>query len=147
MKWYYKENIDTKGTFYIYILKCCNDKYYVGQTKHLINRMYQHITGNASKFTKINLPCALIHLEVADTRRMALKREGSLMKIVNNNRPFNYNLPNEYSDLFYRIMAMVSDKDLTKNPVWSEETINACHEFIDIPVIDWDNHQDEKDSL
>lgn len=40
--------------YWIYILKCENNKYYVGQTKRLFRRFWEHESGRGGKNTSIN---------------------------------------------------------------------------------------------
>jgi len=129
------EDLDIEGVFYIYILKYYQkekERYYVGQTTRLIERLAQHVTGYGSKITRKHPPCALVHLEVVNTRRLALKREGSLMATFNKNRPFTFRLPEEFYELFYQIVAMNENEDLTKKIMG--------HPYIELPLIDWSKY-------
>ena len=40
----------------VYVLKCENDCFYVGATHHFCERMAQHFSGEAAKFTRLNKP-------------------------------------------------------------------------------------------
>lgn len=65
---------------YVYILKCENDKWYVGYTETKESRVRSHFDGGASKWTRKHKPIALvatiygdIKLEVEVTLRMMAK--------------------------------------------------------------------------
>jgi putative endonuclease len=133
--WSTKDNQEIK-THYIYILRCCGDKYYVGMTSHLIDRMYRHTTGQGAKFTRRNLPCQLVHLEAVDTLLYALKKEIDIRKMVVRGWREFY-LPIEFSEFFYRIAAMASrsDKNLMNPLQYFQPYLENCHEFIKVPEI------------
>ena len=117
-----------RHVYYIYILKCCGDKYYVGQTAYLITRMWSHITGmGAARFTKKNKPCGLVHLEARKSRKEALMREKELILILRNNEPIRFHLPSEFNDFYYRMAAMADYP--------SDECCEECNEMIDIPLV------------
>ena len=46
----------------IYVIKCKNDKYYVGRTKYLDERVEDHLTGQGSTWTKMNKPIKLLRV-------------------------------------------------------------------------------------
>jgi predicted GIY-YIG superfamily endonuclease len=48
-------NFFTKMTS-VYVIKCSNDKYYIGRTNHLENRLEDHSEGNGSSWTKMYKP-------------------------------------------------------------------------------------------
>ena len=48
---------------YMYILKCANGKYYIGSTKNLERRLYEHQNGEGTNFTKKHLPIELVYFE------------------------------------------------------------------------------------
>jgi putative endonuclease len=45
---------------YTYILKCSDGSYYVGSTRNLEHRVWQHSTGLGSKYTSTRIPVELI---------------------------------------------------------------------------------------
>ena len=48
---------------YMYILRCSNDSYYTGSTKHLDLRLAQHQAGQGANHTKKYLPVELVYFE------------------------------------------------------------------------------------
>lgn len=51
-----------KDANYIYVLKLVENKYYIGRTSNIIQRMKQHITSNGSYYTKKYKPIQLIEV-------------------------------------------------------------------------------------
>ena len=61
--------------YFVYIIKSLkNGKYYIGQTRELSKRLYEHNHGKV-KSTKAYRPYEMIHTEIFSTRRDARKRE------------------------------------------------------------------------
>jgi len=60
---------------YMYILKCCNGKYYVGSTTDIDRRLAQHQRGEGANFTKKFLPVELVYFEEYDRIDIAYNRE------------------------------------------------------------------------
>ena len=66
-----------RGKFFIYVLKCSNDSFYIGQTEDIPRRLKQHEGGEVS-WTAKHLPVEIIHWEQFDSREAAVKREQDL---------------------------------------------------------------------
>jgi len=49
-----------------YILRCGDDSYYVGSTRNLEHRMWQHSTGAGSKYTAARMPVTLVFAQEFD---------------------------------------------------------------------------------
>ncbi|SHJ47992.1 type I restriction enzyme, R subunit [Tangfeifania diversioriginum] len=64
--------------YYVYVLECENDSYYIGQTSDLIKRWGQHISGQGAKWTKIHKPIRIVHYEIFPGREEAVAREKEL---------------------------------------------------------------------
>jgi predicted GIY-YIG superfamily endonuclease len=65
------------GQFCVYVLKCADDSFYVGQTDNFARRLEQHEKGEVS-WTGPRLPVDPIHWEVLPSREEAVKREDEL---------------------------------------------------------------------
>ncbi len=65
------------GTFYVYVLKCSDDSFYVGQTNDVPIRMGQHHDGKVS-WTAPRRPVELVHWEMYCSREEAVSREKDL---------------------------------------------------------------------
>ncbi len=61
--------------FFVYILKCKDDSYYVGHTDDLKKRMSEHSTGVASRWTAIRLPVKLVFSQACASRNEAFVAE------------------------------------------------------------------------
>lgn len=59
----------------VYILECRDGTYYTGITNRLNQRLIQHQSGKASKYTRARLPVRLVYQEAAIDKSHALKRE------------------------------------------------------------------------
>ena len=66
--------------FYIYILKCADDSYYIGHTDNLEKRLSEHYDGYACLYTKSRLPVKLVYSEIFSTRTEALNAEHKIKK-------------------------------------------------------------------
>ena len=65
------------GEFCIYVLKCADDSFYIGQTDDFSRRYQGHCSKRVS-WTASRLPAEPIHWEVFDSREKALRRESDL---------------------------------------------------------------------
>lgn len=65
---------------YVYILKCNDDSYYVGSTKDVGKRFWQHSNGIGGGFTCERLPIHLIYVEIFTRIDHAFEREHQLKK-------------------------------------------------------------------
>jgi len=65
---------------FMYILKCCDDSYYVGSTKDMGRRFWQHSTGIGGLYTSERLPVQLIYIEVFSRIDHAFYREHQIKK-------------------------------------------------------------------
>lgn len=65
------------GQFCIYLLKCADESFYIGQTDNFPRRLSEHEAGRVS-WTGPRLPVEPIHWETFNTREEAVKREDDL---------------------------------------------------------------------
>jgi|GEM_PF-519773 len=66
-------------TYYVYILKCADDTYYVGSTNDLEGRIAKHNQTKAgAKYTRSRRPVELVFSEQYQTKSEALKREAEI---------------------------------------------------------------------
>lgn len=68
--------------YFVYILRLSNERYYVGQTNDLAQRLECHQSGQ-SVYTKKFLPVELIYSEEHESRSAAMKREKHLKSLKN----------------------------------------------------------------
>jgi tRNA/rRNA methyltransferase len=62
-------------SFYVYMLKCGDDSYYIGHTDCLEMRMAEHYMGKISGYTKSRLPVKLVFFQEFGSRYEALAAE------------------------------------------------------------------------
>ncbi|MGB6221836.1 GIY-YIG nuclease family protein [Haloferula sp.] len=66
--------------YFVYILKCSDDTYYVGHTEDLEERLKSHRAEKGSRHTASRLPVELVYCEPLPTRSEAMAREAQLKK-------------------------------------------------------------------
>ena len=64
--------------FYVYLLHCSDESYYVGHTDNIESRLAQHQTGALPGYTATRLPVRLLKSESFFTREEALTAEMQL---------------------------------------------------------------------
>ena len=67
--------------YYVYIILCEQNYLYTGIAKNPDERFAQHLSGKGAKFTRINKPIKIVHLEKCDSRSEALKREAAIKRM------------------------------------------------------------------
>ena len=65
---------------FVYILKCSDERLYIGSTIDLTKRMQEHQAGEGANFTKQRLPVELIYLEEFNRIDEAFKREKQIQR-------------------------------------------------------------------
>jgi putative endonuclease len=60
---------------WMYILECCDGSYYVGSTKDLRRRLFEHQEGFGSNYTSKRLPVQLVYCEEYERIADAFSRE------------------------------------------------------------------------
>jgi putative endonuclease len=65
--------------FYIYIISQKLDRYYIGQTSNIEERLISHLSG-ISKYTSISNDWQLAYSELFVTRTDSIKRENEIKK-------------------------------------------------------------------
>ena len=66
--------------WFVYILKCLDNSFYIGQTSNLEKRVIAHNAGNGPKYTAVRRPVKLVYLESFTSHDKAIKREKQLKK-------------------------------------------------------------------
>ncbi len=66
------------GQYFVYVLKCANGSYYIGQTQDLKKRWEQHVSGRGADWTKRYPPIYIPHHEVFQSLEEAVAREKEL---------------------------------------------------------------------
>ena len=66
--------------YYVYILRCSDDSFYVGSTQDLQDRVHAHNAGRGSAYTFKRRPVRAVYTEVFHTEAQAIKRERQLKR-------------------------------------------------------------------
>ncbi len=66
--------------YYVYILRCFDDSFYVGSTQDLQDRVHAHNVGQGFTYAFKRRPVRLMYAEVFDTETQAIKRERQLKR-------------------------------------------------------------------
>ena len=70
-------------SYFVYILKCCDDTLYTGITTDLKRRVDEHNgSGKGAKYTKVRRPVELFYWEKSENRSSASKREYEIKKLT-----------------------------------------------------------------
>jgi len=67
--------VPADGAWFIYVLLCKDESFYIGLTNDLYRRWYEHKTGQGAKWTKTNEPIKVIHWEQFQSKEEAAERE------------------------------------------------------------------------
>ncbi len=66
--------------FYIYILKCSDDSYYVGHTDNIEKRISEHKIGTHAGYTSTRLPVDVVFIQPCASRYEALSAEQKIKR-------------------------------------------------------------------
>lgn len=66
--------------FFVYILKCNDQSYYVGHTDNIETRIGQHYTGNYCSYTATRRPFEVVFCQDFASRSEALEMERKIKK-------------------------------------------------------------------
>lgn len=64
--------------YYVYMLLCSDDSYYIGSTNDLEKRVRTHNDGQGAKYTRSRRPVRLVYHETYPCKSEALRREREL---------------------------------------------------------------------
>lgn len=66
--------------WYVYILLCSDNSYYVGNTNDIPQRLARHNAGRGSQYTSTRIPVLLVWKEIHNKKDQAVKREMQIKK-------------------------------------------------------------------
>lgn len=69
------------SSYYVYLIICRDQTFYIGYTNDLDKRIKVHNKGLGAKYTRGRTPVKLLYYEVYDDKSKALKREIALKKL------------------------------------------------------------------
>ena len=64
--------------WYMYILECCDGRFYTGMTNNVQKRLSEHKSGKGGKFTRSFGVNKLLYKEEYATKQEAMKREAQV---------------------------------------------------------------------
>ena len=67
--------------YYVYIILCEDNSLYTGHTRNIDERVRLHRNGKGARYTRIHKPKSVAHIEVVDSRALAMKRERAIKKL------------------------------------------------------------------
>jgi predicted GIY-YIG superfamily endonuclease len=65
----------TADSFFVYILRCADDSFYIGHTSNLKQRVGRHNEGTAATWTASRRPVELVYQESCPSEEKAIRRE------------------------------------------------------------------------
>jgi predicted GIY-YIG superfamily endonuclease len=68
------------SAYYVYILRCADDSFYVGSAQDLDSRLKAHIDGRGAAYTFKHRPVRLVYFEEFRSQDEALARERQLKR-------------------------------------------------------------------
>ncbi len=68
--------------WYVYLLKCSDETYYIGITNNLKNRIAKHNSGSGAKYTRGRQPVTLLKYWEFPSRSAAAKEEYRLKQLT-----------------------------------------------------------------
>ena len=76
------ESSENMQDFFVYILRCADDTFYIGSTTDIDRRLHQHNHAKqGAHYTKIRRPVVLVYSERLQTLGDARKREATLKRL------------------------------------------------------------------
>ena len=67
---------------YVYIVRCCDDTFYIGTARDIARRLALHDAGKGAKYTRSRGPLQLVWQEGPMTVSRALRREHQLKQLT-----------------------------------------------------------------
>lgn len=69
-------------SYFIYILECQDQSYYIGSTNDISKRFKAHMAGKGASYTRSHKPIRIVYKEELLDKSAALKREHELKKLT-----------------------------------------------------------------
>lgn len=67
--------------YFVYILKCADNSYYVGTTTNLKKRLKDHNDKKGADFTAKRSPCVIVYFEKFSKKSKVIARESQIKKL------------------------------------------------------------------
>lgn len=69
-------------SYFVYMLKCFDESFYIGSTDDIERRFAKHIQGKGARYTRSHKPVSIVYKEELMDKSSALKRELVLKKLT-----------------------------------------------------------------
>jgi putative endonuclease len=66
--------------WFVYILRCSDNSFYVGHTQDIAQRVATHNAGKGARWTASRRPLTLVYQEPCESQSSAMKRESQLKR-------------------------------------------------------------------
>lgn len=70
--------VSKDGPWFIYVILCEDESFYIGATNDIERRYEQHVAGTGADWTRTHKPVRMIHYELYTEQASAFKREREL---------------------------------------------------------------------
>lgn len=67
--------------YYVYVLRCEDESYYIGWTVDLRHRFHMHAIGKGARYTKSHRPLELYYFETFKDKQSAMRREYEIKQL------------------------------------------------------------------
>ena len=69
-------------SYYVYMLLCQDNSFYLGSTNDVDKRFATHISGKGASYTRSHKPLKVVYQEELPDKSSALRREAELKKLT-----------------------------------------------------------------
>ena len=76
--------------YFVYILLCSDNSYYIGSTNNLKKRFAAHKVGKGGAYTRSHRPLKILHTEKHPDKSSALRREVQLKRLTRSQKEALY---------------------------------------------------------
>ncbi len=115
--------------YYVYILRCADNSYYVGSTEDISKRLKFHNSGKGADFTAKRRPSVIVWLEIFKNKKQALRKELEIKKFSRakkENKIFSVGtIWKHYKGITYIILGHLEDLIVySQKDVWTKFSKN-----------------------
>jgi len=70
------------SAWHVYVVECADGSLYTGIALDAEQRVARHNAGHGARYTRSRLPVRLVHVEMAESRGAALRREYAIKRLT-----------------------------------------------------------------
>ncbi|NND98885.1 MAG: GIY-YIG nuclease family protein [Pirellulaceae bacterium] len=74
------ESSNLTSKYYVYILRCSDNSFYVGHTQDVAKRVATHNSAKGAVWTAARLPVTVVYQERCDSKEAAIQRENQIKR-------------------------------------------------------------------